>query len=110
MRRNPQARALRKAKLAPGATDSYTASPPKPACSKTKIPTASPDLVDAISEKFHPRDTDEDFYIERMAKARWRYNRIMPIEAGIFNLPLSVDQAPTEIIAALGLNGQRAWA
>jgi len=67
-------------------------------------------LVEQISEKYHPQDTDEDFYIERMAKARWRYNRIMPIEAGIFNLRLSVDQAPKEITAALGLDGQRAWA
>jgi hypothetical protein len=34
----------------------------------------------------------------------------MPIEAGIYNLRMEVDQAPPEITAAHGLNGQRAWA
>jgi hypothetical protein len=68
------------------------------------------DLLDEIREKFDPRDTDEDFLTERMAKARFKYNRIMSIEAGIFNLRLSVDQAPKEITEAHGLNGQRAWA
>ena len=68
------------------------------------------DLVDEISEKYDPQDTEEDFLIERMAKARYRYNRIMPLEAAIFNIRLSVDQAPKEIIAALSQEGQRAWA
>ena len=68
------------------------------------------DLVDKLSEKFNPQDTDEDFFIERMAKARCRYNRIMPLEAGIFNIRLSVDQAPKEVVAALSQEGQRAWA
>src|ERR1700684_4178743 len=68
------------------------------------------DLVEEIREKFDPQDTDEDFLIDRMAKARLRYNRLMPIEAAIFNLRLSVDQAPKEITAALSQNGQRAWA
>jgi hypothetical protein len=47
-------------------------------------------LVDKISDKYDPQDIDEDFYVERMAKARCRYNRIMPLEAGIFNIRLSV--------------------
>ena len=67
-------------------------------------------LVDKLSEKYHPQDTDEDFYVERMAKARCRYNRIMPLEAGIFNIRLSVDQAPKEVVEALSQEGQRAWA
>ena len=73
-------------------------------------PAALTDLVDKLSEKFRPQDTDEDFYVERMAKARCRYNRIMPLEAGIFNIRLSVDQAPKEVVAALSQEGQRAWA
>jgi hypothetical protein len=73
-------------------------------------PEALLELVEEIREKFNPQDTDEDFLIERMAKARFKYNRIMPIEAAIFNLRLSVDQAPKEITEAHGLNGQRAWA
>jgi len=67
-------------------------------------------LVDRISEKYDPQDIDEDFYVERMAKARCRYNRIMPLEAGIFNIRLTVDQAPKEVVAALSQEGQRAWA
>ena len=67
-------------------------------------------LVDKLSEKYHPQDIDEDFYVERMAKARCRYNRIMPLEAGIFNIRLSVDQAPKEVVEALSQEGQRAWA
>ena len=68
------------------------------------------DLVYEISDKYRPQDTDEDFCIERMAKARWRYNRIMPLEAAIFNIRLTVDQAPKEVVAALSQEGQRAWA
>jgi hypothetical protein len=68
------------------------------------------DLLAEIREKFDPQDTDEDFLIERMAKARFKYNRIMPIEAAIYNLRLSVDQAPKEITEAHGENGQRGWA
>jgi hypothetical protein len=67
-------------------------------------------LVDKLSEKYDPQDIDEDFYVERMAKARCRYNRIMPLEAGIFNIRLSVDQAPKEVVEALSQEGQRAWA
>jgi hypothetical protein len=67
-------------------------------------------LVDKLSEEYHPQDIDEDFYVERMAKARCRYNRIMPLEAGIFNIRLSVDQAPKEVVEALSQEGQRAWA
>ena len=67
-------------------------------------------LVDRISEKYDPQDIDEDFYVERMAKARCRYNRIMPLEAGIFNIRLTVDQAPKEVVEALSQEGQRAWA
>ena len=67
-------------------------------------------LVDKLSEKYHPQDIDEDFYVERMAKARCRYNRIMPLEAGIFNIRLTVDQAPKEVVEALSQEGQRAWA
>jgi hypothetical protein len=33
------------------------------------------DILAEIREKFDPQDTDEDFLIERMAKARCRYNR-----------------------------------
>jgi cell division septation protein DedD len=73
-------------------------------------PAALTDLVDAISDKYHPQDIDEDFYVDRMAKARCRYNRIMPLEAGIFNIRLTVDQAPKEVVEALSQEGQRAWA
>jgi hypothetical protein len=73
-------------------------------------PEALVDLLNEIREKFNPQDTDEDFLIERMAKARFKYNRIMPIEAAIYNLRLSVDRTPKEITEALGVNGQRAWA
>jgi len=68
------------------------------------------DLLEEIREKYDPQDTDEDFLIERMVKARFKYNRIMAIEAAIFNLRLSVDQAPEEITDAQGHAGQRAWA
>jgi len=68
------------------------------------------DLEDAIREKYDPQDTEEDFLVERMAKARCRYNRIMPLEAAIFNIRLTVDQAPKEVVAALSQEGQRAWA
>jgi len=68
------------------------------------------DLVAEIREKYDPQDTDEDFLIERMAKARIRYNRIMPIEAAIFNLRLVVDQAPEPLMEAQGASCQRAWA
>src|SRR5215475_12165271 len=57
------------------------------------------DLLEELREKYNPQDTDEEFLIERMAKARFKYNRIMPLEAAIFNLRLEVDQAP-----------DRAWA
>ena len=73
-------------------------------------PEALVDLLNEIREKFNPQDTDEDFLIERMAKARFKYNRIMPIEAAIYNLRLSVDRTPKEITEALGVNGQHAWA
>jgi hypothetical protein len=68
------------------------------------------DLVAEIRKKFDPQDTDEDFLIERMAKARIRYNRIMPIEASIFNLRLVVDKAPPPQMEAQGETCQRAWA
>ena len=73
-------------------------------------PAALTDLVDRIGEKYDPQDTEEDFLVERMAKARCRYNRIMPLEAAIFNIRLTVDQAPKEVVAALSQEGQRAWA
>ena len=73
-------------------------------------PNGLTDLEDKIREKFKPQDIDEDFLVERMAKARCRYNRIMPLEAGIFNIRLSVDQAPKEVVEALSQEGQRAWA
>ena len=73
-------------------------------------PASLTDLVDKLSEKYLPQDTEEDFLVERMAKARCRYNRIMPLEAGIFNIRLSVDQAPKEVVEALSQEGQRAWA
>jgi hypothetical protein len=73
-------------------------------------PEALLSILEEIREKFNPQDTDEDFLIERMAKARFKYNRIMPIEAAIYNLRLSVDRTPKEITEALGVNGQRAWA
>src|ERR1700729_888500 len=73
-------------------------------------PEALVDLLNEIREKFNPQDTDEDFLIECMAKARFKYNRIMPLEAAIYNLRLSVDRTPKEITEALGVNGQRAWA
>ena len=73
-------------------------------------PEALVDLLNEIREKFNPQDTDEEFLIERMAKARCKYNRIMPLEAAIYNLRLSVDRTPKEITEALGVNGQRAWA
>jgi hypothetical protein len=63
-----------------------------------------------LSDKYHPQDTEEDFLVERMAKARCRYNRIMPLEAAIFNIRLTVDQAPKEVVEALSQEGQRAWA
>jgi hypothetical protein len=68
------------------------------------------DLANELREKFDPQDTDEDFLIERMAKARIRYNRIMPIEASIFNLRLVVDKAPPPLMEAQGETCQRAWA
>jgi hypothetical protein len=68
------------------------------------------DLEGALRDKYDPQDTEEDFLIERMAKARCRYNRIMPLEAAIFNIRLTVDQAPKEVVAALSQEGQRAWA
>jgi hypothetical protein len=67
-------------------------------------------LVDKLSDKYLPQDIDEEFFVERMAKARCRYNRIMPLEAAIFNIRLTVDQAPKEVVAALSQEGQRAWA
>jgi hypothetical protein len=73
-------------------------------------PDALLDLLADIREKFDPQDTDEDFLIERMAKARCRYNRIMPIEAAIFNLRLVVDKAPDPLMEAQGASCQRAWA
>src|SRR3984957_1201238 len=73
-------------------------------------PEALVDLLNEIREKFNPKDTDEDFLVERMAKARFKYNRIMPLEAAIYSLGLPVDRTPKEITEALGVNGQRAWA
>jgi hypothetical protein len=73
-------------------------------------PEALLELLEEIREKFDPQDTDEDFLIERMAKARFKYNRIMPIEAAIFNLRLAVDQAPMPLMAAQGKSCERAWA
>jgi hypothetical protein len=73
-------------------------------------PDALVDLLDEIREKFDPQDTDEDFLIERMAEARFKYNRIMPIEAAIFNLRLIVDKAPDPLMEAQGASCQRAWA
>jgi len=73
-------------------------------------PDALLDLLEELREKYDPRDTDEEFLIERMAKARCRYNRIMPLEAAIFNLRLAVDKAPEPLVAAQGDAAQRAWA
>src|ERR1700689_4431292 len=73
-------------------------------------PEALLELLQELQEKYDPQDTDEDFLVERMAKARFKYNRIMPLEAAIYNLRLSVDRTPKEITEALGVNGQRAWA
>jgi len=72
-------------------------------------PAALLELLEELREKYDPQDTDEDFLIERMAKARFKYNRIMPLEAAIFNLRLAVDKAP-EPLAAQGQACQRAWA
>ena len=68
------------------------------------------DMIAEINEKFDPQDTDEDFLVQRMAEARIRYNRIMPLEASIFNLRLVVDKAPDPLMEAQGLSCQRAWA
>ena len=68
------------------------------------------DLLAEIREKFDPQDTDEDFLTERMANARFKYYRIMPIEAAIYNLRLAVDKAPEPLMAAQGASCQRAWA
>jgi len=68
------------------------------------------DMIAEIGEKFDPQDTDEDFLVQRMAEARLRYNRIMPLEASIFNLRLVVDKAPDPLMEAQGLSCQRAWA
>jgi hypothetical protein len=68
------------------------------------------ELLEELREKYHPQETDEDFLVERMAKARFRYGRIMPLEAAIFNLRLAVDKAPDFLIEAQGLAAQRAWA
>jgi len=68
------------------------------------------DMIAEIGEKFDPQDTDEDFLVQRMAEARIRYNRIMPLEASIFNLRLVVDKAPDPLMEAQGLSCQRAWA
>ena len=68
------------------------------------------DLLEELREKYDPQDTDEEFLIERMAKARFKYNRVMPLEAGIFNLRLEVDQAPDFLVKAQGEAAQRAWA
>jgi hypothetical protein len=68
------------------------------------------DMIAEINEKFDPQDTDEDFLVQRMAEARIRYNRIMPLEAAIFNLRLVVDKAPDPLMEAQGLSCQRAWA
>jgi len=73
-------------------------------------PEALLDLLEELREKYDPHDTDEDFLVERMAKARLRYNRIMPLEAAIFNLRLAVDKAPEPLIAAQGKSAERAWA
>jgi hypothetical protein len=66
--------------------------------------------IEELREKYDPQDTDEDFLIERMAKARFRYGRIMPLEAAIYNLRLAVDKAPTPLVEAQGIPAQRAWA
>ena len=68
------------------------------------------DLLEELREKFNPQDTDEDFLVERMAKARFKYNRVMPMEAAILNLRLAVDKAPECLTEAQGTAGQRAWA
>jgi hypothetical protein len=68
------------------------------------------DLLEELREKYDPQDTDEEFLIERMAKARCKYNRIMPLEAAIFNLRLAVDKAPDFLVEAQGAFAQRAWA
>ena len=68
------------------------------------------ELLEELREKYNPQDTEEEFLIERMAKARWRYNRIMPLEAAVFNLRLAVDKAPDFLVEAQGLTAQRAWA
>jgi len=68
------------------------------------------DLFEELREKFNPQDTDEDFLVERMAKARFKYNRVMPMEAAILNLRLAVDKAPECLTEAQGTAGQRAWA
>jgi hypothetical protein len=68
------------------------------------------ELLGELREKFDPQDTDEDFLLERMAKARFRYERIMPLEAAIYNLRLAVDKAPAPLVEAQGISAQRAWA
>jgi hypothetical protein len=73
-------------------------------------PEALLELLQELQEKYDPQDTDEDFLLERMAKARFKYNRIMPLEAAILNLRLAVDRAPKELQEAQGQAGRRAWA
>jgi hypothetical protein len=66
--------------------------------------------LEDLRDKYGPQDTDEDFLVERMARARFRYERIMPLEAAIYNLRLAVDKAPAPLVEAQGLPAQRAWA
>jgi len=73
-------------------------------------PEALLDLLEELRDKYDPQDTDEEFLLERMAKARFRYGRIMPLEAAIFNLRLAIDKAPEPLTAAQGQASQRAWA
>ena len=107
MRKNPPGRKPRKAKLNPGANALQHGLTAKTCMLADEDPD---DLVDEIREKFDPQNTDDYFLIERMAKARIRYNGIMLIEASIFNLRLVVDKAPPPLMEAQGETCQRAWA
>ena len=107
MRKNPPGRKPRKAKLNPGANALQHGLTAKTCMLADEDPD---DLVDEIREKFDPQNTDDYFLIERMAKARIRYNGIMLIEASIFNLRLVVDKAPPPQMEAQGETCQRAWA
>lgn len=68
------------------------------------------DLHAHLLELYQPVGGEEEYIVERMAKARFRMDRCMPLEKSIYDLRLFVDTCEEPIVKGIGRPGEHAWA